>query len=95
MQQISEDKTLAVSCCFHYDVGKGVVDYIGDIVDETNADYHVDIIDTFMVEAGFWVTTGQIMVLPKDECILFNDRNLCVRGELVINGLRRRTIKAY
>lgn len=61
------------------------VDWVGEIVDESDRSFTVKVVSAFMLHAGFWEETDEIRVCPKNECRLFETRDLAATEALKFN----------
>lgn len=71
----------------------GYVDYVGEIVSETDTMIRLESVDALMFTGcGLWCLSGGLYDLPKAECRIFNDKQSCAMTAYRINEpLHRRT----
>lgn len=89
----AEQKAIVLVAAFHYKASDEV-DYIGDVLSETESTIRVEVLDAVMATGcGMWWPSGEIRDFPKSECRLFTDRMVCLETALKINAAKFSTIR--
>lgn len=71
---------------FHIKPLDGMVDYMGQVIRETETEFRLQVVGALMaMGAGMWQLTDCVHDVPKAECRLFLDETTCLEKAMRIN----------
>ena len=77
------DKTIFA---FHIKPLDSMVDYIGQVIHETETTFRLQVVDAGMaMGAGIWQLSDELCDVPKAECRMFLDETACLEKAVQIN----------
>lgn len=74
--------------CAYTLTNDGDVQYMGEIVSETDATIRINAISFFLFYAGIWDTSGKVYDFPRSECVVYMDRESCAEGAIRVMNER-------